>query len=134
MDFPLLSVIVLLPAVGGLIVLALPRRRGELVLPVALALSLRNTVELYETGQGLEIDVEGDGFTIRRNTVVGAGAAQILPVGQQILGVQSQAITQRRWLGRLQVGESDQGQMRPELDLTCKQDQQAVEPRDHQVK
>jgi len=39
-DFPLLSVIVLLPAVGGLIVLALPRRRGELVLPVALALSL----------------------------------------------------------------------------------------------
>ena len=28
---------------------------------LALALSLRNTVELYETSQGLEIDVEGEG-------------------------------------------------------------------------
>ena len=40
MDFPILSTIVLLPAVGSLVVLALPRRRSELVLPVAVALSL----------------------------------------------------------------------------------------------
>ena len=40
MDFPILSTIVLLPAVGALVVLALPRRRPELVLPVAVALSL----------------------------------------------------------------------------------------------
>jgi len=39
-DFPILSVIVLLPAVGGLVVLALPRRRPEVVLPLAVALSL----------------------------------------------------------------------------------------------
>jgi len=39
-DFPILSTIVLLPAVGALVVLALPRRRPELVLPVAVALSL----------------------------------------------------------------------------------------------
>jgi len=39
-DFPILSTIVLLPAVGGLVVLALPRRRPETVLPVAVGLSL----------------------------------------------------------------------------------------------
>jgi NADH-quinone oxidoreductase subunit M len=40
MDFPILSTIVLLPAAGALVVLALPRRRSELVLPVAVAMSL----------------------------------------------------------------------------------------------
>jgi NADH-quinone oxidoreductase subunit M len=39
-DFPILSTIVLLPVAGALVVLALPRRRLELVLPVAILSSL----------------------------------------------------------------------------------------------
>jgi NADH-quinone oxidoreductase subunit M len=39
-DFPILSTIVLLPAAGALVILVLPKRRTELVLPVAVALSL----------------------------------------------------------------------------------------------
>ena len=70
MDFPLLSVIVLLPAVGGLIVLALPRRRGELVLPVALALSLLTLAAAcrllasFEVGAG-RLPVRGAGHLVR---------------------------------------------------------------------
>jgi NADH-quinone oxidoreductase subunit M len=39
-DFPILSTIVLLPVAGALAVLVLPRRRPELVLPVAIAASV----------------------------------------------------------------------------------------------
>ena len=40
MDFPILTTLILLPAASAVVVLALPRRRTELVLPVAIALSL----------------------------------------------------------------------------------------------
>jgi len=40
MDYPILSTIILLPVAGAAIVLALPRRRPELTLPVAVAVSV----------------------------------------------------------------------------------------------
>lgn len=40
MDFPILTTLVLLPIAGGLAVLALPNRRPELFMPVAIAVSL----------------------------------------------------------------------------------------------
>ena len=40
MDFPILSSLVWLPVASAAIVIGLPRRRPELVIPVALGLSL----------------------------------------------------------------------------------------------
>ena len=60
MDFPILTTLILLPAASAVVVLALPRRRTELVLPVAIALSL---LTLGATGWMLyEFEVGEAGF------------------------------------------------------------------------
>lgn len=63
---------------------------------LALALGLRNTVELYETKQGLEIDVEGEGAervaTDTTNLIYRAAQAVFERVGRRPAGLRLHAV------------------------------------------
>lgn len=63
---------------------------------LALALSLRNTVEFYETGQGLELDVEGEGeeriALDSTNLIVRAAEAVFEKAGRRPAGLRVHAV------------------------------------------
>jgi homoserine kinase len=63
---------------------------------LALALGLRNTVELWETGQGLEIDVEGEGegrvALDPSNLIVRSAERVFAKVGQRPAGLRVHAV------------------------------------------
>jgi homoserine kinase len=63
---------------------------------LALALSLRNTVELYETSQGLEIDVEGEGedriALDSTNLIARAAEAAFEKLGRRPAGLRLHAV------------------------------------------